>query len=49
MNFSCENIDEEILQTEDELPVITNPEDTILESKNCKILSLGDSYTLLYL
>ncbi|MGK0413775.1 MAG: acyl-CoA thioesterase-1, partial [Polaribacter sp.] len=46
MNFSCENIDEEIIQTEDEVPVIQNPEDTISESKNFKILSLGDSYTI---
>jgi acyl-CoA thioesterase-1 len=46
MNFSCENIDEEIIQTEDEVPVIKDPGDTISESKNFKILSLGDSYTI---
>jgi lysophospholipase L1-like esterase len=46
MNFSCENIDEEIIQTEDEILIIKNPEDPVEEPKNFKILSLGDSYTL---
>lgn len=51
LNLSCENINETVTQTEDELPIIDTPiieipEDTNNTPENFKLLSLGDSYTI---